>query len=54
MAGQGSVCLSHGLSCYYIIKSMIPLSFGLLTLAALARLLKQILVITGKKVPHDA
>ena len=43
-----------GLGGYYIIKSVIPLSFGLLTLAALARILKQILVITGKKVPHDA
>jgi TRAP-type mannitol/chloroaromatic compound transport system permease small subunit len=29
---------------------MIPISFGLLTLSALARILKQILVIAGKKV----
>ena len=43
-----------GLSCYYIIKSVIPVSFVLLTLAALARITKQIMVITGKKVPHDA
>jgi len=37
-----------GLGCYYIIKSVIPVSFSLLTLAALARILKQILVISGK------
>lgn len=43
-----------GLSCYYIIKSVIPVSFSLLALAALSRILKQILVITGKEVSHDA
>ena len=43
-----------GLSCYYIIKSVIPVSFSLLTLAALSRILKQILVITEKEVSHDA
>ena len=43
-----------GLSCYYIIKSVIPVSFSLLTLAALSRIVKQVLVITGKEVSHDA
>ncbi len=43
-----------GLPCYYIIKSVIPVSFGLLVLAAVARLLRMCLVIAGKGGAHDA
>lgn len=39
----------EGLCCYWIIKSVLPISFGLFFLAALARIVRAVLYLSGSK-----